>query len=165
MISIIVAMSQNRVIGREGTLPWHLPEDLKRFKQITMGHPIIMGRKTFESLGKPLPGRENIVVTHHASYQREGIRVVASLNAAVAGYPPDEELFVIGGAQLFAEALPKTLKIYLTLIDDEFEGDVFFPEIDLQKEFFIIEKSEEHLSEKTGLPYQFITAVRKTEKI
>lgn len=162
MISIIVAMSQNRVIGREGELPWHLPEDLKRFKKITLGHPVIMGRKTFLSIGKPLPGRENIVVSRNASYQHEGISVVPSLDAAVSCHPEAEELFVIGGAQLFAEALPKTQKIYLTLIDDEFEGDAFFPEVDFQKDFSIIEKSEMLFSEKNQIPYQFLTAVRRT---
>lgn len=157
MISIIVAMSQNRVIGRESQIPWHLSEDLKRFKQITMGHPVIMGRKTFESIGKPLPGRENIVLTRDVHFHHPGIKVIHSLDEILN---TNSELFIIGGAEIYCQVLSRTDKIYLTLIDDEFEGDAFFPEINWN-DFEIVEKTEILYSEKDQLPYQFITAVRK----
>ncbi|MDO8520397.1 MAG: dihydrofolate reductase [Deltaproteobacteria bacterium] len=147
-------MSQNRVIGRNNQLPWQLSEDLKRFKQITMGHPIIMGRKTFESIGKPLPGRENIVVTRSPDFHADGIRVVHSLAEALNPTSPPE-YFVIGGAEIFKLALAKADKIYLTLIEDEFEGEALMPEF--EKEFKILEESETKLSEKDQLPYRFIT--------
>lgn len=161
-LSLIVAMSQNRVIGKNNKLPWHLPEDLKQFKKITMGHPIIMGRKTFESIGKPLPGRENIVITRDSSYRAEGIRVTHSLQEAIQSFKVQDELFVIGGADIFKIALPFAHKIYLTLIAKNIEGDTFFPELNWKKEFKKMEESPLLLSEKEKLPYQFITLVRST---
>ncbi len=158
MISLIVAMSQNRVIGREGQIPWHLSEDLKRFKQITMGHPVVMGRKTFESIGKPLPGRENIVLTRDPHFNPPGVTLIHAVDEILN---MNGEIFVIGGAEIYKQFLPQSDKIYLTLIDDEFDGDAFFPEIDWENDFQIIEKSEILYSEKDHLPYQFVTAVRK----
>lgn len=168
-LSIIVAMSKNRVIGYKNELPWHLPEDLKRFKKITMGHPIVMGRKTFESIGRPLPGRENIVITRNKDYQAEGITVIHDFNSILKYQntndqrpTTEDEVFIIGGAEIFKLALPNTNNVYLTLIHKEFEGDTFFPELDLEKDFKISEKSEIFHSKNFNLPYQYITANRKS---
>jgi dihydrofolate reductase len=131
MFSIIVAMAKNNVIGFEGQMPWHLPADLQHFKQVTMGKPIIMGRKTFESIGRPLPGRLNIVVTRDKHYQAAGCEVVHNLDAARHAAGEAQEVMIIGGATLYQQALPIVDKLYLTVIDTECEGDTFFPEIDL----------------------------------
>jgi len=135
-LALIVAMAKNHVIGINNNLPWHLSEDLKYFKRVTMGKPIIMGRKTFESIGKPLPGRTNIVVTRNANYQVEGVKVVHSLKAAmelcesIAVIDGCEEAMVIGGAELYQQALPLADYLYLTEVHAEVEGDAFFPEFD-----------------------------------
>jgi dihydrofolate reductase len=130
MISLIVAMAHDRVIGKDNGMPWHLPADLKHFKAITSGHPVIMGRKTFESIGKALPNRRNIVVSRHAEYIAPGAEVVGSLESALNLVHDHKEIFVIGGAQLFTQALPLAEKMYLTYIDLHVEGDTFFPEWD-----------------------------------
>lgn len=160
-LSIIVAMSQNRVIGKDNKLPWHLSEDLKRFKKITMGHPIIMGRKTYESIGRPLPGRENIVITRNPEFKAEGVTIVHSLEEAVKRKDPKEELFIIGGAEIYKSALPQVDKLYITRIEKDFDGDVFFPEIDKKKDFKVIEESQKLISEKNQLPYLFLTFRRR----
>jgi dihydrofolate reductase len=128
IISIIAAMSDNRVIGREGKLPWHIPADLARFKSLTMGHAIVMGRKTYEGIGHPLPGRQNIVVSSKSG-PIEGCQVVRSLQEAVEAVSGDEELFICGGAELYREAFPVSQRLYLTLVHGSYPGDVFFPEI------------------------------------
>ena len=127
-ISIIVAVSKNGVIGRDNQLIWRLPNDLKQFKQLTMGHPMIMGRKTFESIGKPLPGRTSIVVSRNPAWQADGCATVNSLEAALgtARQTDTEEVFVIGGAEIYRLALPFTHKIYLTQVHAEVAGDAFF---------------------------------------
>src|SRR4051794_8733480 len=134
VLSLLVAVARNGVIGRDNSLPWHLPEDLKRFKALTLGHPVIMGRKTFESilasLGKPLPGRENIVVTRARGYAAPGCRVVHSLEDALSACAGADEAFVIGGSEIFALALPIAQRLYVTEIEAEFEGDVAFPAYD-----------------------------------
>jgi len=129
-ISFIFAMDRNRAIGYENKLPWHLPADLKFFKTTTMGHPILMGRKTYESIGKPLPGRRNIVLTRDRDYTAAGCDVVHSPEEAIALVGEGEEGFVIGGAELFHLFLPYADKMYVTRIDHAFEGDTYFPEID-----------------------------------
>ncbi|NNJ94224.1 MAG: type 3 dihydrofolate reductase [Halobacteria archaeon] len=129
-ISIIVAMADNRVIGHDNHLPWHLPADLKHFKATTMGKPIIMGRKTWESIGRPLPGRTNIVVTRDARYTADGCVVVHSVDAALQACSADEEVMVIGGAEFYRQVLPHASTLYLTLVHDRFDGDAFFPELD-----------------------------------
>lgn len=135
-VSMIVAMATNRVIGRDNKLPWYLPNDLKYFKQVTMGKPILMGRKTFESIGKPLPGRCNIVMTRDQSWSAEGVRVVHSLEDAVslasqiAEIDGQDELMIIGGDQIYQLALPKADRLYLTEVHAEVEGDAFFPEFE-----------------------------------
>jgi dihydrofolate reductase len=129
-ISIIAAMAQNRVIGRQGKIPWKIPGEQKIFKQITLGHAVIMGRKTYESLDQPLPGRTNIIVTRQRDYRAEGCLVVHDLASAIKCCPADEdEAFIAGGGQLYHEALPLADRIYLTLIPKEIPGDTYFPDI------------------------------------
>jgi dihydrofolate reductase len=130
VISLVAAHARNRVIGAGNRLPWHLPEDLPRFKRLTMGAPVIMGRKTHESIGKVLPGRRNIVVTRQTGARFEGCEVAGSLEAALALAADAPEVFVIGGAELYRLALPRADRLYLTLIDADYAGDAFFPEID-----------------------------------
>jgi dihydrofolate reductase len=129
-IYLIAALASNGVIGIDGKLPWHLPEDLKHFKKLTLGHPIIMGRRTWESLGKPLPGRENIVVTRTPGYQAAGAAVATSLSAALALCAGESVAFVIGGHQLFVESLPVAAGLVLTEIFRDFQGDTWFPPFD-----------------------------------
>lgn len=132
-ISLIVALSENHVIGRNNKLPWYLPNDLKYFKQVTMGLPIVMGRKTFESIGKPLPGRTNIVVTRNGDWSAEGVRVAHSLEEAfglaesIAEIDGREELMIIGGDQIYQSALPLVDRMYLTEVHAHVEGDAYFP--------------------------------------
>lgn len=136
IVSFVVAMASNRVIGRDNALPWHLPNDLKFFKRTTMGKPIIMGRRTYDSIGRPLPGRANIVITRRRDYQPEGVKVVHGLREAlqlaehIGIIDGVTETAIIGGAEIFREALPLTDRIYLTEVHAEVEGDVFFPEFD-----------------------------------
>jgi dihydrofolate reductase len=127
MISLVVAMAQDRVIGKNNGMPWHLPADLKHFKKITLGKPIIMGRKTFESIGRALPNRRNIVVSRNPDYAAPGCEMAQSLDEALALFSDQDEIFVIGGAQLFQDALPLASRLYLTFIDLTVEGDTFFP--------------------------------------
>lgn len=129
-IYLLAAVASNGVIGVEGRLPWHLPEDLRHFKDLTLGHPIIMGRKTWESLGKALPGRENIVVTRTAGYEAPGAAVATSLEAALALCAGEPVAFVIGGERLFADALPVAAGLVLTEIHRDYAGDTRFPPFD-----------------------------------
>lgn len=134
MITIIVAKSENNVIGNDNRLIWHLPNDLMRFKQLTTGHPIIMGRKTYESIGKPLPNRTNIVITRNTDWNPEGIMVVNSLEEAIErGKEINPEIFIIGGGKIYEQALEKSDALEVTEVHHEFEGDTFFPEIDPKK--------------------------------
>lgn len=127
MISLIVAHDENRVIGYENGMPWHLPGELQYFKEMTMGKPIIMGRKTFESIGRPLPGRRNIVITRNGDYQAEGIEIVGSLQEAMTLVKDVPEIMIIGGAQIFEQAMSIADKLYITLINHTFNGDTYFP--------------------------------------
>jgi len=134
-IALICAMARNRVIGRGNTLPWRLPADLKYFRELTTGHALLMGRKTFESLGRPLPNRINIVITSQRDYAPVGALVVHSLDEAMAlaathGSPASPELFVIGGENLYAQMLPRADRLYITLVEAEVEGDAWFPQFD-----------------------------------
>lgn len=126
-LSLIVAMARNRVIGVHNTLPWRLPEDLKRFKSLTMGHHIIMGRRTYESIGRPLPGRHTLIVSRNPDYQAEGCRTVPSIEAALAACDGDTEVFFVGGANLYAQALSRAQRLYVTEIQADYEGDARFP--------------------------------------
>ncbi len=147
-LSLIVAIAKNRVIGHQNKMPWHLPAELQYFKRITMGHPIIMGRKTFESIGRPLPGRQNIVVTRNAEFSAAGVDVVHSVDAAIAisssaansDTSAQAGAFIIGGATLYAEALAYADKLYITEVDAAPEGDTFFPALN-QREW--VETSRE----------------------
>lgn len=136
-LAMIWGMSRNRTIGRNNALPWHLSEDLKYFRRVTMGKPIIMGRKTWESIGKPLPGRSNIVITRDPAYSAEGVKVVRTLEDAIslaeniALIDGAEEAVVIGGAQIYAQALPLAQRLYMTQVHAEVDGDTFFPQFDL----------------------------------
>ena len=129
IVTIIAAMSRNRVIGAAGRIPWHLPEDLRRFRELTTGHPVIMGRKTFEAIGRPLPGRENIVLSRRRGYAPAGCRPAATLAEALRLAEPADEVFIGGGSDVYRQALPLARRIYLTIVDLEVPGDALFPEI------------------------------------
>ena len=130
-ISLIVAMATNRAIGLDNKMPWHLSADLKKFKTITMGCPIVMGRKTYESIGRPLPGRTNIIISRNLEYQQAGCLVFNNINTAIeTSSKKEDEIFIIGGAELYKATLPHADNLYLTLIQQEFIGDTYFPEID-----------------------------------
>ncbi len=132
MVSIIVAIAENGVIGDKNALLWNIKEDMRRFRTTTTGHPVVMGRKTFESIGRPLPKRTNVVVTRgDATF--EGCEVAHSLEEAIAMFPAEEEVFIIGGAQIYAQALPLADKLYLTIVHRNYEGDTSFPNIDLSE--------------------------------
>ena len=141
-ISLIVAMTRSGVIGIQNKLPWHLPEDLKRFKELTTGHTIIMGRKTWESIGRVLPGRENIVVTRNLSYALPSGVIKASSVSNALGLSTRPQVFIIGGAELFREALSCAHNLYITWVEDSFEGDVFFPNTRLEN--FRVVSEERH---------------------
>jgi len=161
-VSIIVAKSRNHAIGLNNQMPWHISADLKRFKEITTGHFVVMGRNTYESIGKPLPNRTNIVITRNKSYQAPGCLVMHSIDQALfhAKQHHESEVFIIGGSQLYKEALEFADIIYLTEIDADFEGDVFFPEIDFSQ-WHLVTKETFH-AQQTGQPfsYSFITLER-----
>jgi dihydrofolate reductase len=161
IVTAVVAISENHVIGKDNKLLWYLPNDLKHFKEITSGHTVIMGRKTYESVGKPLPRRRNIIITRQA-ISIEGCEVVNSIEAALALCKDEQEVFIVGGAEIYRQSLPLTNRIYLTIVHKQFEGDSFFPEIDktIWKEVF----REDHLpDEKNTLPYSFITLEKAGE--
>ena len=128
-LSLIVAMAKNRVIGSNNQMPWHLPADFAYFKKVTLGHPVIMGRKTFESIGRPLPGRRNIVVSRNPAFRAQGVDVMTSLDAAIKACQ-NTEAFVIGGATLYAEALPHADQLFITEVDASPNGDTLFPSLD-----------------------------------
>ena len=156
IISLIVAMDERRGIGKLGQLPWRLSSDLKRFRALTMGHHIVVGRKTYESIGKPLPGRHTIVVTRNAGYRPEGCIAAHSLEDAirVARERGETEAFVCGGAAIYAGALPNADRLYLTLVHASVEADVFFPEID-QQSWVEKESSSHPVDEKNQYPFTF----------
>jgi dihydrofolate reductase len=134
MLTIVVAMNKERVIGVDNQLPWHIPEDLQHFKQVTLGKPIIMGRKTFESIGRVLPGRKNIVITRNLKWSYPGVEVYTSLESALLANSEDAELCIIGGGEIFKKALPIADKLHLTILDIKVDNPtVFFPEIDYTK--------------------------------
>ena len=153
-LAIIVAMARNRVIGNDGQLPWHLPADLKRFKAITMGHPIIMGRKTHESIGRALPGRRNIVLTRQTQFDAGDCDCFASLPLALAALPDAEVAFIIGGAAVYEEALPRAARIYLTEVDAEVEGDVLFPPL-VSSDWREVDAESHAADDKHAFDYRF----------
>lgn len=158
LLSIIAAMDRNRLIGNKNQLPWHLPADFAHFKAVTMGKPIIMGRKTFESIGKPLPGRTNIVLSRNLENQFEGVVCVASLEKAIDVVSDAEEVMIIGGSTIYEMLLPRINRMYLTYVDAEFEGDAWFPEFDesqwLEKESVICQADEKNLYDCRFVTYE-----------
>jgi len=159
VISLIAAMAQNRVIGIDNRLPWHLPADLRHFKALTVGKPIIMGRKTWESLPGLLPNRPHIVVTRNATYKADGCTVVHSIEEALATAGDVPEIMIVGGSTLYSEMLPQADRMYLTLVQDEPKGDAFFPDYD-PADWEVLER-EEHLPDKKNkIPYSFLTLNR-----
>ncbi|AOH55342.1 dihydrofolate reductase [Peribacillus muralis] len=156
MISLIVAMDENRVIGNNNQLPWHLPADLQYFKKVTLGHPIVMGRKTFESIGRVLPGRENVIVTRNEDFQALDCVVLHDiLNIKTYADKREDEVFVIGGAEIFKEVLPFADRLYITEIHETFEGDTFFPAID-ENEWQKVSSIEGIVDEKNRFAHNFI---------
>jgi len=162
MLSIIVAKSRNNIIGKNNELIWHLPADLKRFKELTTGHNIIMGRKTFDSLGRVLPNRKHIIFSQNPDFKvaDENVEVVHSLLQIQELIEGPEESFVIGGAMIYNFLMPYVKKMYITQIDKEFEGDTFFPKIN-EEEWKIVEREKGVKDEKNNLDYEFITYERK----
>jgi dihydrofolate reductase len=158
-LSLVVAMDANRVIGYRNRLPWHLPADLRHFRQLTMGKPILMGRKTWESIGRPLPGRLNIVITRDRDYAAAGCIVVHSAEEALQAAQGYGEVMLIGGEQLFRQLLPRADTLYITRVDGEFPGDTFFPELD-RAEWHEVARSEQAPDEKNAHACSFITLER-----
>ena len=160
--SAIVAMDEQRAIGKNNQLLWHLPADLKHFKELTTGHAILMGRKTYESIGKPLPNRTNIILTHGTDLNMPGCVIINSLKDLLQSDLLDEtqELFIIGGAQIYQQLLPYTQRIYLTLVHHTFGGDVFFPELNPQ-EWQETSREAHQADEKNPYAYTFLTLERK----
>lgn len=154
IISLIAAMAKNRVIGIRNTLPWQLPADLQHFKKLTLGHPVIMGRKTFESIGRPLPGRLNIIISRSSYNAPAECKVVDSIASAIALCAGHDEAFVIGGEQLYRQALSVADRLYLTEIDAEIEGDAWFPEFDLHA--WQETQRESHYDSDNGYRYHFV---------
>lgn len=161
-ISMIAAMAHDRVIGKDNQMPWHLPADLAHFKRVTLGKPVLMGRKTFESIGRPLPGRRNLVISRNPDYQAEGIEMVGSVEAALALLAGSsvEELMVIGGGHLYAEMLPSADCLYLTQIDLAVEGDTRFPAFD-DGQWQRVDCESHPADEKNPHPYSFETWQRR----
>ena len=160
-IAIVGAMAENRVIGSDNRLPWHLPADLRHFKQLTLGKPVLMGRKTHESIGRPLPGRTNIVVTRDRSYLAPGCVVVHSVDGALEAAEGCAEAMVIGGTEFYRQLLPRTDRIYMTLVHKEFAGDAFFPELG-ESEWQEVERTDCAPDENNPWPYSFIRLERIT---
>jgi dihydrofolate reductase len=161
MISLICAASQNGVIGVENRLPWRLPADLKRFKRLTLGHHIVMGRKTFESIGRPLPGRTSVVLTRFKNYEAGGCLIASSLKEALSLARDDDEIFIIGGASVYQEALELADRIYLTILHQDFEGDTLMFEIDSTR---WQECSREDFEADANNPYPYSFFVFKRRK-
>lgn len=163
MITIIAAIAKNNALGKNNELIWHLPADLKRFKQITSGHYIVMGRNTFESIGKPLPNRTTVIITRNKNYYKDGCFIAHSLEEAIELAKDEENIFIIGGAQIYKEALEKDIAdvLELTLVHEEFDADAFFPTIDesiweeVKKEDFVADEKNNH-------DYSFITYKKKS---
>lgn len=160
-LSLIVARARNGVIGRDNALPWHLPEDLAFFKRTTMSHPIIMGRKTWDSIGRPLPGRRNIVVTRNPQWKATGAERASSINAAVSACRAAPQAFVIGGAQLFADALPLANDLFVTEIDRDIDGDVVLPAFD-PAQWVETSREVQPPAGADSLPYAFVHYARRT---
>ena len=163
IVSIIAAVSDNGVIGRANRIPWRQSTDLKRLKKLTMGHHLLMGRKTFESLESPLPGRAIIVITHDPNYRADGVLTAPSLERAIEIARLDEEIFVGGGSQIFEQALHRADRMYLTRVHAEVEGDTFFPEFDDVTEWKLVDSEHCDADGKNEYPYSFLTYERAAQ--
>jgi dihydrofolate reductase len=156
IVALVAAMAENRVIGKNGHLPWHLPKDLKYFKKLTVDRTVIMGRKTFEEIKRPLDNRRNVVITRNHAFQPHGVTVVPSLDEALALAATEDEVFVIGGGDIFRLALPRADRLYLTVIHAQVEGDTWFPEFD--KAAWALESEERHeVDSQHAYPFSFRT--------
>ena len=162
MLSIIVALTENNVIGRDGDMPWRLSADLRRYKRITMGHHMIMGRKTFDSIGRALPGRTSVVISRTAAYDDPLIRVARSWDEALQIAADDEEIFIVGGGQIFELSLsqPQVDRLYLTRVHCSIEGDTFFPDIQWDQ-WKLVDEERHQADEKNNYDYSFLTFDRK----
>ncbi len=160
-ITLIAAVARNGVIGRAGTIPWRIPGDLPRFKRITLGHPVIMGRRTWQSLGKPLPGRRNLVISRTPDPKLAGAEVFASLDAALAACGQAEEVFVIGGTEAYREALPRAQRLLLTEIDADIDGDAFFPPFD-RTQWREARRESHPANPDNPLPFAYVDYERST---
>lgn len=161
-LSLIVAVAKNQVIGTENKMPWHLPADFAYFKHVTLGHPVIMGRKTFDSIGRPLPGRRNIVISRNPAFEAAGIEVAASLDAAISRCG-GMDAFIAGGATIYAEALPRVDRIYLTEVDARPEGDSFFPALD-RTQWREVSREARSADDKNKFAVAFVVFERKFER-
>lgn len=159
-LSLIVALATNRAIGLNNQMPWHLSADLKKFKQITMGAPILMGRKTYESIGKPLPGRTNIIISRNPSYHQEGCAVFNDIDSALASCQQYDEVFIIGGATFYQSMLAKADTLYLTQINKAFDADTFFPEID-KEQWKEVSREDINDDKSVDFSYSFIKLERR----
>ncbi|PKF62639.1 type 3 dihydrofolate reductase [Psychromonas sp. psych-6C06] len=160
-VSMIAAMANNRVIGLDNKMPWHLPADLQFFKRVTLGKPVIMGRKTYQSIGRPLPGRQNIVITRDESLQIEGVDCVQTLEQAIQLLGNIEEVMIIGGATIYEQFLVQADRLYLTFIDLETKGDTYFPDYIKSAKWRQVEQQSHTKDEKNGYNYQFVTLDRE----
>ena len=159
MLSIIVAVAENGVIGRDGDLPWRLPADLRHFKRTTMGHHLVIGRRTWDEVGKPLPGRTMVVVTRDRALRIPDVIVVHSLQDALAAAAADDEVFVAGGGEIYRQALPQADRVYLTRVHASVEGDTTFPELD-EDEWRLVSRSDHEPDENNPWPYSFLVYER-----
>lgn len=158
-VALIAALANNRVIGRDNDLPWRLPQDLKRFKALTMGKVIMMGRRTFESIGRALPGRDNFVVTRNRSFEAPGCRLFADIDAAIAA-AADRDLMVIGGAEIYAQTISLAQRLYLTWVDAQIEGDALFPEFD-EKQWRVLGEQQHSRDARHEFAYRFVDYQRR----
>lgn len=155
ILSMIVAHADNRIIGKDNDMPWHLPADLAYFKKTTLGKPVIMGRKTYDSIGRPLPGRKNIVISRDESLNIEGVEVVQSVEQALAVASGVDEIMVIGGGAIYAHCMPKADKLYITHIDAKIDGDTQFPDYDLENEWQMLASETRQADEKNAYVLHF----------
>ena len=163
MISLIAAVADNNVIGRDNKLPWHLPADLKFFKNTTTGHHVLMGRKTFDEIKKPLPGRINVIITRQPDFHPDGVAIARSIDEAIgkAEAAGDPEIFIIGGAEIFRQVLHRAGRMYITRVHTEAVGDTFFPEFDDVNEWKLVDAEHYEADERNAHPYSFLTYERQ----
>lgn len=159
-ISMIAAMAANRVIGLDNQMPWHLPADLQHFKRLTSGKTVLMGRKTYQSIGKALPNRRNLVISRQPAPEQSDVEWFDSLEAALAQVTPDEELMVMGGADIYRQCLAKAQRLYLTFIDADVQGDTWFPDYETEADWQLVDEAKHLPDEKNPYNYRFVTLER-----